>query len=270
VSTLIVPAGLVDVLREAVVCELCRTAGEIETAGQTPSNGIDPADFADFDRFRALLGVVGFVRGVPPVGVQVGLDAHRWALTTALQGRLRHERDMMDSVPATPEGARQAGRATRRARAIEAFLREVQTPGAPAGEGEGEGLRPYIHDPERFLRAGADLTDAQAFYVFAAERVAHGEPVASAGAQEPRHLEMLRLRWVEGFTLREVGEQTGVTGGRVAQLLTFYFGLSGIPPAAKERASSEYLGWLQARIDASARGEDPEAVKRPRRHRARR
>jgi hypothetical protein len=262
----IIPAKLVNLLREALVVKLATAAGEIEDAGRTPSNGIDPDDLEPFDAYRAALEGIGLVRTVPAVAVEVDLDAHRWALETALSARLGMERDFMD-VPATPEGARQAGRAKRRARAIEAFLCEVETPEPPAGE---RGLRPYIHDPERLLRAGADLTDAQEFYLFAAERVAHGEPVASAGAPEPRHLEMLRLRWVEGYTLREVGEQAGVTGGRVAQLIAAYFGLSGIPPAAKERASSEYLGWLQARIAASAHGEDPEAVKRPRRHRARR
>jgi hypothetical protein len=47
---------------------------------------------------------------------------------------------------------------------------------------------------------------------------------------EERHLEMLRLRLVEGLSLREVGARTGVTGGRVKQLLAEYFGVSGRKP----------------------------------------
>ena len=49
---------------------------------------------------------------------------------------------------------------------------------------------------------------------------------------------MLRLRLVEGLTLREVGERTGVTDGRVQQLLRDYFGLrvrkpEGVAPAGE-------------------------------------
>ena len=49
---------------------------------------------------------------------------------------------------------------------------------------------------------------------------------------------MLRLRLVEGLTLDEVGERTGVTGGRVQQLLRDYFGLrvrkpEGVVPAGE-------------------------------------
>ncbi len=44
----------------------------------------------------------------------------------------------------------------------------------------------------------------------------------------PRNLEMFRLRFVEGLTLDEVGQRTGVTGGRVHQLLRFHFGTSRV------------------------------------------
>jgi transcriptional regulator with XRE-family HTH domain len=91
---------------------------------------------------------------------------------------------------------------------------------------------------EQLRRAGADLTDAEDFYYFAAERAAHGEPVASAGAPEPRHVEMLRLRLLEGLTLREIGERTGVAQSTVAQLLAHYFAVEGVPPAAKARRAA--------------------------------
>ncbi len=88
---------------------------------------------------------------------------------------------------------------------------------------------------EQLRSAGADLTDAEDFYYFAAERVAHGEPVASAGAPQPRHVEMLRLRLLEGLTLREVSERMGVGQSAVGHLLGHYFGIEGVPPAAKAR-----------------------------------
>jgi DNA-directed RNA polymerase sigma subunit (sigma70/sigma32) len=58
---------------------------------------------------------------------------------------------------------------------------------------------------------------------------------------EDRHVEMLLLRLVEGLTLREVGERTGVGQERVRQLLAHYFGVRGTPPAAKERQRLQRL-----------------------------
>jgi hypothetical protein len=67
------------------------------------------------------------------------------------------------------------------------------------------------------------------FYRYAARRQARGlatlPPPHDHRIPQERHVEMLRLRLVEGLTLDEVGERTGVTGGRVQQLLRDYFGL---------------------------------------------
>jgi hypothetical protein len=47
---------------------------------------------------------------------------------------------------------------------------------------------------------------------------------------------MFRLRAVEGLTLPAIAERVGgVQSERVRQILNFYFGLTGTPPAAKER-----------------------------------
>ncbi len=114
---------------------------------------------------------------------------------------------------------------------VEDAPRESSEP--PIPKGELDIWSPY--DRKRLLKAGADLTDAEDFYYFAAERVAHDEALVSAVPPERRHLEMLRLRLIEGLTLREVGEQTGVTGTTVMHLLSHYFGVRGVPPAAKAR-----------------------------------
>lgn len=50
-----------------------------------------------------------------------------------------------------------------------------------------------------------------------------------------RNLEVFRLRVVEGRTLRETGGQVGIGFERVRQILSFYFGLHGEPPAVKAR-----------------------------------
>lgn len=50
-----------------------------------------------------------------------------------------------------------------------------------------------------------------------------------------RELEIFRLRAVEGLTLAQIGRRFDINAERVRQLLKLHFGLSGRPPAAKER-----------------------------------
>jgi Sigma-70, region 4 len=50
-----------------------------------------------------------------------------------------------------------------------------------------------------------------------------------------RERDMLRLRLVEGLSLREIGERFGVTGGRVNQILFFCFHVKGVPPAIRAK-----------------------------------
>lgn len=50
-----------------------------------------------------------------------------------------------------------------------------------------------------------------------------------------RRRDMLRLRIIDGLTLAEVGQHTGVSTERVRQLLRLHFGLKGTPPAARAR-----------------------------------
>jgi transcriptional regulator with XRE-family HTH domain len=50
-----------------------------------------------------------------------------------------------------------------------------------------------------------------------------------------REREMLRLRVVEGLSLKEIGERFGVIAERVRQILAAYVGLRGKPPATKHR-----------------------------------
>ncbi len=60
-------------------------------------------------------------------------------------------------------------------------------------------------------------------------------PVPSHRIPREREHTIFRLRTVEGLTFREIGEQCGVCRERVRQILHFYFGLGGIPPAARLR-----------------------------------
>jgi hypothetical protein len=74
------------------------------------------------------------------------------------------------------------------------------------------------------------------FYRYAARRQARGlatlPPPHDHRIPQERHVEMLRLRLVEGLKLREVGERTGVGPERVRQVLAHYFQV----PRARFRA----------------------------------
>ena len=67
----------------------------------------------------------------------------------------------------------------------------------------------------------------------------HGLSLPANGRQRvpgDREREIFRLRVVEGLTLPEVAERIGgIRSERVRQLLSFYFRLTGTPPAAKKR-----------------------------------
>jgi hypothetical protein len=72
-------------------------------------------------------------------------------------------------------------------------------------------------------------TEPEQFYKYAARRQKRGlatlPPPCDHRVPGARHVEMLRLRLLEGLSFREIGEQTGVSGGRVQQLLRHYFAL---------------------------------------------
>lgn len=50
---------------------------------------------------------------------------------------------------------------------------------------------------------------------------------------DQRNQEILRLRLLEGLSLREVGLRVGITTERVRQILRAYFGLGATPPTTQ-------------------------------------
>lgn len=229
-SAVTVPAVFVNLLRETLVIELAEAAGEIAESGRGPVGTFDPKLFGPFDAYRELLCSVGCELVVPPRAVELKLHSNRPALLTALENRLESERYGMTQAASRTEYRQGA----RKVRLIEAFRRDAEEkPEPPIPENE-LGLW-NGRKRKTLLSAGANLTDALEFYLFAQERVAHHEPLVSGQSPTPRHLKMLRLRLLEGLTLREVGEQTGVTASSVSNSLSHYFGIQGIPPAAKGR-----------------------------------
>ncbi len=95
------------------------------------------------------------------------------------------------------------------------------------------------------------------FYRYAARRQARGLATLPPPHRVPkeRHIEMLRLRLLEGLTLREIGERTGVSDGRVQQILREYFGLrvskpKGVPAAPVElRVPPGLIGVLREIVE---------------------
>jgi hypothetical protein len=68
-------------------------------------------------------------------------------------------------------------------------------------------------------------TEPEGFYEFAVRQCERGLPVVGDRVPEERHVEMLRLRLIEGLTLRQIGDRMDLSGVRVRQLLNEFFGL---------------------------------------------
>jgi hypothetical protein len=60
-------------------------------------------------------------------------------------------------------------------------------------------------------------------------------PKRTTRLPDERNREVFRLRAVEGLSLTDTGKQLGISQERVRQVLNFYFGVKGTPPAAKAR-----------------------------------
>jgi hypothetical protein len=95
-------------------------------------------------------------------------------------------------------------------------------------------------------------TEPVRFYAYAVERQARGlgvlPPPGAWRVARERHLEMLRLRLVEGLTLRAIGERTGVSATRVRQLLMEYFQVTGSPSAGIVTAPAPFVPVLREAV----------------------
>jgi transcriptional regulator with XRE-family HTH domain len=104
------------------------------------------------------------------------------------------------------------------------------------------------------------------FYALVARRQAKGLPALpeqpADRVAELRHLEMLRLRLIQGLSLHEVGERTGVSSERVRQLLVVYFDVRGTPPAARAKAQVAALEQVAASVGFGLRLRELRAERR--------
>jgi hypothetical protein len=120
-----VPALIVRLLRCAVLSELGAVASLIGQASMELEKEKHPELFEEpvvhLDAYRALLDVIAW--GEPPEehALEIDLDAHRWALVTALEARLEIERDYLRVSPRIKR-AEKHKQAERNISEIEVFL----------------------------------------------------------------------------------------------------------------------------------------------------
>lgn len=125
-STIVVPASIVRHLRSALLSALGTAAALIEQASMRYEREKHPEWFTGplghFDAHRALLDVVGW--GEPPAeqDTQVDLEAHRWAIVTAMRDRLEVEQDYLRVDASAKDAGKQRNVAQHNAEAIESFL----------------------------------------------------------------------------------------------------------------------------------------------------
>lgn len=94
-ESVLILAPTVKVLRAGLLVVIGDPAAELEEASiswpKPPQAFTGP--LMRIDAYRALLDLIGWTEPPRPKAVDVCLSEHRWALTTALDDRLRIERD---------------------------------------------------------------------------------------------------------------------------------------------------------------------------------
>lgn len=109
-----------------------------------------------------------------------------------------------------------------------------------------------IHDTDDFARYPCDkLLDSPHFgalevYEIVRELNEQGltlPPIPGARVRLPStpKYELLRLRMIDGLTFAEIGEQVGLSKGRVQQVLRAHYGLRVQPPAVGARRRRETI-----------------------------
>jgi hypothetical protein len=109
-----------------------------------------------------------------------------------------------------------------------------------------------IHDTDDFARYPCDeLLSSPHFgalevYEIVRELNEHGltlPPIPGARVRLPStpKYELLRLRMIDGLTFAEIGEQVGLSKGRVQQVLRAHYGLRVQPPAVGARRRRETI-----------------------------
>lgn len=121
-STITIPARVVPLLRRGLLGELGRNAGLIDRATLEPHSDHSPDPIIGrleaLEAHWLLLNDIGWQEDPHQHDLHISHATHIWALSTALNARLRAERDHLQSNPPR----RERRQARRNARRIERFL----------------------------------------------------------------------------------------------------------------------------------------------------
>jgi hypothetical protein len=124
-TTITIPARIVRYLREALHSQLGMAAEDIGQASHEAGRA-KPVLYAEpmerFDRFRALLDLIGWKDETDERPAAINLVGHREALLSALQAQVETEREMTRDDPALRGAGKQIVCARRRVADIEQFL----------------------------------------------------------------------------------------------------------------------------------------------------
>lgn len=124
-TTITIPARIVRYMREALHSQLGMAAEDIGQASHEAGR-TKPVLYAEpmerFDRFRALLDLIGWKDETDERPVIVNLASHRQAFLIALQAQIETEREMTRDDPALRGAEKQIACARRRVADIGQFL----------------------------------------------------------------------------------------------------------------------------------------------------
>lgn len=128
-TTIAITAPLLGTVRSSLLSELGGAAGLIDGASMRADKEKHFEWFEEpvehFDAYRTLLDLVGWSDPKREATRFIHLDAHRWALTTALEARLAIEREYVEVEPHLKGAAEQKRTAEQYVREIETFLAEL-------------------------------------------------------------------------------------------------------------------------------------------------
>jgi hypothetical protein len=89
-NTVVIPAEVVNLLRDGLLSQIALSAQDISSAEETPEDRCYPERYQEplrsLDALRALIEETGW--STPPSDLKIDLDTHAWALTAALQDQV--------------------------------------------------------------------------------------------------------------------------------------------------------------------------------------
>lgn len=123
-SEILLPAGVIDIVRAGLRGEIAKAAQDIDVANEQIDEGEHPERYqqplCQIDAFRELLGEIGWAD--PPIDHRIDLDVHGWALMHALTSEVAIHADMVAEIDHNDSRRRANNEQPRRAALIKDTL----------------------------------------------------------------------------------------------------------------------------------------------------